>query len=443
MKIIGSKLRSRSILVNPVVWNKKKALLVGIKYDTSGSPKSDEFGTLDGPHNDVYAVRDLLIDEYGYAVEDIVMLLDGEGVDRNMQPMRVNIMRSLSLVALSTLTQQRDLVQTRRIQHLAQDARPGDHLVFLFAGHSTQLTCSERTEDDDMDEAIVPMDHSGSSRKSKLILDNWLRKHLIDPLKPGVQLIAFLDACHSGTLLDLDHNECNRVSIPWVNPGLRMHDTIHERVVRRDDTMIHSGSVVRFSPPTLSRAVSLDAVVARLTQQAPKLSRTPTFNFYRSRTATSLETARGRLAKPFRAVKFSVLKDVLRISIPRCKSPESTRKCDGQCEMTEKSNVPYVISFASCCDEQLTWENKRLGSMTQCMVKLLRNEPQPKLRKLIEELAYARHSASRQLHDAEKRRRKRARQNPQKAGPPLEGVNFQTVQIGSQQRLDLNADFEF
>ena len=59
--------------------------------------------------------------------------------------------------------------------------------------------------------AIVPMDHSGSSTRQKLIMDNvgtnslllipfnvhdtilasqWLRKNLVDPLKPGVQLIV-------------------------------------------------------------------------------------------------------------------------------------------------------------------------------------------------------------------------------------------------------------
>ncbi|TFY68181.1 hypothetical protein EVJ58_g1158 [Rhodofomes roseus] len=280
MKIIGSKLRRRLSSIHPPTEQKKKALLIGIKYDTSGSPVSQEFGQLDEPHKDVTSVRDLLIDVYEYAPENVVVLIDGEGRDRKVQPTKVNM--------------------TREIQRLVQDVNPGDHLVFLFAGHSTQFTCSDRTEDDDKDEAIVPMDHSGNSKKSKLILDNWLRKHLIDPLKPGVQLIAILDACHSARAAyrtDLDHNECNRVAIPWVNPGLRLNDTMHERVVRRDDTMIHSTSVVRFSPAP-SRSASLDAILARMAQQQPKLSRSPTFTFFRSRTASSAELGRGRLARP-------------------------------------------------------------------------------------------------------------------------------------------------
>lgn len=39
----------------------KKALLIGIKYDTPGSPDSDTFGKLGGPHDDVFAVQRLLI----------------------------------------------------------------------------------------------------------------------------------------------------------------------------------------------------------------------------------------------------------------------------------------------------------------------------------------------------------------------------------------------
>ncbi|TFY69256.1 hypothetical protein EVJ58_g523 [Rhodofomes roseus] len=138
MKIIGSKLRRRLSSIHPSTEQKRKALLIGIKYDTSGSPVSQEFGQLDEPHKDVTSVRDLLIDVYEYPPENIVVLIDGEGRDRKVQPTRVNM--------------------TREIQRLVQDVNPGDHLVFLFAGHSTQLTCLVRIEDDDMDEAIVHMD---------------------------------------------------------------------------------------------------------------------------------------------------------------------------------------------------------------------------------------------------------------------------------------------
>lgn len=123
-------------------------------------------------------------------------------------------------------------------------------------------------------------------------------------------------------------------------------------------------------------------MVARLRQTQPW--RTPTFNFYRSSSTPSpTDIVRGRQAKPARHGRFGGWKDALRVVIPRCKSPETLRKCNGQCELQEKPDVPLVvsshavcwwswlphrrrkISFASCRDEQLTWENKRAGAMTQ------------------------------------------------------------------------------
>ncbi|KAI0725882.1 hypothetical protein C8Q72DRAFT_888258 [Fomitopsis betulina] len=107
MKVPRSPFRRPSAHSAPAAgYKQKKALFIGTKYDTPGSPQGDTFGK----HDDVLAVQRLLI-------------------------------------------------------------------------------------------AIVPMDHSGSGKKHQLIMDNWLRRNLIDPLKPGVQLVAILDACHSGTLL--------------------------------------------------------------------------------------------------------------------------------------------------------------------------------------------------------------------------------------------------
>jgi hypothetical protein len=64
---------------------KKKALLIGISY-----AGSETYAPLNWPHADVHRMHQLLLDQYGYAPGDIVMLLDsGEGV----QPTRVNIVR--------------------------------------------------------------------------------------------------------------------------------------------------------------------------------------------------------------------------------------------------------------------------------------------------------------------------------------------------------------
>ena len=48
-----------------------------------------------------------------------------------------------------------------------------------------------------------------------------LRRLLVDPLPVGSKLTAVFDACHSGTLLDLNHYLCNEIVFPSTSRGLR------------------------------------------------------------------------------------------------------------------------------------------------------------------------------------------------------------------------------
>lgn len=67
-----------------------------------------------------------------------------------------------------------------------------------------------------------------------MILDNKLRKMLVDPLPVGASLTAIFDSCHSGTMLDLDHYLCNKVYYPWQDLGFRRHMTKWLGVRRKD-----------------------------------------------------------------------------------------------------------------------------------------------------------------------------------------------------------------
>ena len=61
---------------------------------------------------------------------------------------------------------------------------------------------------------IVPVDHArhaGTDVKTterRMIIDNELRRLLVDALPVGAHLTAIFDSCHSGTMLDLDHYLC-------------------------------------------------------------------------------------------------------------------------------------------------------------------------------------------------------------------------------------------
>jgi len=82
-------------------------------------------------------------------------------------------------------------------------ASAGDAFIFYYAGHSGQQPAEKDTREiDGLDEYILTCDE-------KVILDDTLRACLVDKLPKDTRLTAILDACHSGTDLDLDHYCCH------------------------------------------------------------------------------------------------------------------------------------------------------------------------------------------------------------------------------------------
>lgn len=78
---------------------------------------------------------------------------------------------------------------------MIRSSRAGDAVVFVFAGHGTQVDDLDGDEGDDgQDEAICPVDYASG----RLIIDDDLNT-LFTALPAGVQLVCFFDNCHSGT----------------------------------------------------------------------------------------------------------------------------------------------------------------------------------------------------------------------------------------------------
>ncbi|KAK2662959.1 hypothetical protein Ddye_001533 [Dipteronia dyeriana] len=153
---------------------KKRALLCGVSYKNS----KDE---LKGTINDVNNMKDLLIHYFGFS-EDNLLILTEEKDDPKVIPTKKNIEKGL--------------------QWLVEGCRDGDSLVFYFAGHgsSVEQACSG-DEIDGRDESICPLDFLTEGK----IPDNYINSTIVWPLKKGVTLHAIVDACHSGTILDLSH----------------------------------------------------------------------------------------------------------------------------------------------------------------------------------------------------------------------------------------------
>jgi hypothetical protein len=143
----------------------KRALLVGVTQ-LQNIPQNY---WLHGPANDVAALRDLLIERYGFAPQNITLLTGADATRANIQAAFKH-----TLIAPST---------------------PDGLALFFFSGHGTQVKDENGDEADGLDEALVPYDARNAA--SSLLVDDdlgaWLAR------VRARQTVVILDACHSGT----------------------------------------------------------------------------------------------------------------------------------------------------------------------------------------------------------------------------------------------------
>ncbi|XP_028085477.1 metacaspase-1-like isoform X2 [Camellia sinensis] len=151
----------------------KRAVLCGVSYQKKKHK-------LKGTTNDVKRMKSLLTDHFGFLETSICVLTEEED-DPNLIPTKENMQKAL--------------------RWLVADCKSGDSLVFYFSGHGLRQPDFDMDENDDYDETICPSDFMTAG----MILDNDINNTIVKPLKEGVKLHAIIDACHSGTILDLEH----------------------------------------------------------------------------------------------------------------------------------------------------------------------------------------------------------------------------------------------
>jgi hypothetical protein len=202
----------------------------------------------------------------------------------------------------------------------------------------------------------------------KKILDNSLRRYLVDPLPAGTRLTAILDSCHSGTLLGLDHYSCH-----WFLR--RRAQSLQESKAPSDDDEAprrHSNDesrLVHSSQPF--RTLFFGAVTAALAVVRLKL----------------------RLAKRLKVeVKVEIGVEIVgsgdtraTLATPVC---VLRPRCGGSYCAYALLNGPLVISVSSCSDQQSAWEDSqsKLKSMTTKLIKILRKNPSIKVGDLDQQL---------------------------------------------------------
>jgi hypothetical protein len=127
--------------------------------------------SLEGPPNDAAALKALL---EGQGAKDIVSLRDGAATRSNIRG---------------------------ALQALGQRARPGDWVIFFYAGHGAQAKARDATEADGMDEFLALGGFQVAKPDTEqFILDNDLRGWLVNFFPTSVNVLQIADACHSGTL---------------------------------------------------------------------------------------------------------------------------------------------------------------------------------------------------------------------------------------------------
>lgn len=336
---------------------KRKALLIGI-----GEPNRP------GPRNDALKMKKLLMDKYMYKKTDIVLMHDKQRIGRLM-PTKDNILRE--------------------IDNLVRDCQPGDRFVFHYSGHTGQQKNLDGTEVDGLDELI--------ETTTGPILDDVLRVRLVDPLCPGSQLVAVLDSCHSATLLDLPHVDCQLSNTklvfadepPKEYPRVILAD-LKRPLAQCKNRLVRQPSSSKQPRAKKPRLGTLDTV-----------TRSPTPSFTSSGPLTSIppQTQASGFFSPVASnddapdyIKAKGAVDASSPSTPSVDFYDGEKCC--KCRLTLKDEsqkdrleLPRVVAISSCKDSQVSYEDG--NRMTKVLCNYLRANPNPSLRRLFNGISFS------------------------------------------------------
>lgn len=154
-------------LTAPLPAQEKFAVLVGVDdYIEFG----EEFGgDLQGAERDALLMREVLLERWGVAAEDVRTLLSRQAT--------------------------KDAIREAITGWLSQRVGPEDLAIFYFAGHGSQAYDLDGDEPDGLDETLAPTDVAKLSSAND-IRDDELREWL------GTirgEVVVILDSCHSGS----------------------------------------------------------------------------------------------------------------------------------------------------------------------------------------------------------------------------------------------------
>ncbi|KFK33148.1 hypothetical protein AALP_AA6G337100 [Arabis alpina] len=153
---------------------KKRAVIIGVSYFNSPSP-------LKSCLKDAKCMQHLLINKLKFPSDSIIMLTEEETHPSHI-PTKQNIRMALYWLVKEGCTS-------------------GDSLLFYFAGHGSRQNNYNGDEVDGYDERLCPLDFKTEGE----ILDDEINATIVRPLPHGAKLHSIIDACRSGTVMDLPY----------------------------------------------------------------------------------------------------------------------------------------------------------------------------------------------------------------------------------------------
>ncbi|KAB2596443.1 metacaspase-1-like [Pyrus ussuriensis x Pyrus communis] len=157
----------------PSAHGRKRAVICAVSYKRTRHE-------LKGCINDAKCMKYLLVNKFNFPEYSILMLTEEE-VDPYRHPTKQNMRMAM--------------------YWLMQGCQAGDSLVFHYSGHGSQQRNYTGDEVDGFDETLCPLDFETQG----MIVDDEINATIVRPLPAGARLHAIVDACHSGTVLDLPY----------------------------------------------------------------------------------------------------------------------------------------------------------------------------------------------------------------------------------------------
>lgn len=155
----------------------KKGLLIGINYLKSSNE-------LNGCINDTENLQQFLIKNKYFCDNELTFMNDNK--TDILYPSKANMISKLNeLVTFANIHQNEKV-----------------YMFLSYSGHGSYVIDNNGDEEDGKDEVLCPVDCDDNG----FIFDDYLKSQFVDKLGSNVTLVVIIDACHSGSMLDLKYS---------------------------------------------------------------------------------------------------------------------------------------------------------------------------------------------------------------------------------------------